>query len=192
VNDTDDERHRELMRAALAAEGDGQRALLAGDDGGRPKLVAAADLYRQSWEVSPPRSFGRLVGMLKASVIAGDAGAAASYARAALGEESDSPASWYALAIAALVEGDDDLAARAAGGMDEGSDAFKRAARAIRALAGRDAEGYASAVRAIVADFEGREEHLTGVRIADTALMFERLAEPRGMAVRPESELLPG
>ena len=44
---------------------------------------------------------------------------------------------------------------------------------------------------AIVADFEGRDEHLTGVAIADTALMFVRLAEARGMAFRPSSRLLP-
>jgi uncharacterized protein len=42
-----------------------------------------------------------------------------------------------------------------------------------------------------VADFETREEHLTGVPIADTALVLERLAEPRGLAVYPLSPLLP-
>jgi hypothetical protein len=45
--------------------------------------------------------------------------------------------------------------------------------------------------RAIVEDFEGREAHLTGVPIADTALMLERLAERRGLAAHPESLLLP-
>jgi hypothetical protein len=44
-------------------------------------------------------------------------------------------------------------------------------------------------VDAIVADFEGRDEHLTGVPIADTALMLERLAG--GLASRPASPLLP-
>jgi hypothetical protein len=43
----------------------------------------------------------------------------------------------------------------------------------------------------IVADFEGRSEHLTGVPIADTALMLERFAERRGLAARPSSALLP-
>ncbi len=75
--------------------------------------------------------------------------------------------------------------------MRAGSPAFGRAADAVEALAARDREAYSGAVRAIVADFEGRDEHLTGVPVADTALMLERLAEPRGLAARPRSALLP-
>ena len=75
--------------------------------------------------------------------------------------------------------------------MREGSPAFGRAADAIEALADGDGERYAAAVRAIVADFEARDEHLTGVPIADTALMLERLAEHRGIAAHPASALLP-
>ena len=75
--------------------------------------------------------------------------------------------------------------------MRAGSAAFGRAADAIEALADGDDEAYAAAARAIVADFEGREEHLTGVPVADTALMLERLAEPRGLAAHPRSALLP-
>jgi hypothetical protein len=89
------------------------------------------------------------------------------------------------------VLGDDDAAASAAEGMRAGSQAFGRAADAIEALAGGDAGAYEAAVRAIVADFEGRSEHLTGVPIADTALMLERFAEPRGLAARVASPLLP-
>ena len=63
--------------------------------------------------------------------------------------------------------------------------------RAVAALAGRDREAYAAAIAAIVADFEAREEHLTGVPIADTVLVLERLAERRGIAVHPRSPLLP-
>ena len=75
--------------------------------------------------------------------------------------------------------------------MREGSAAFGRAADAISGLAARDGDAYAAAVRAIVSDFEGRDEHLTGVPVADTALMLERLAEPRGLAAHPASALLP-
>jgi hypothetical protein len=66
-----------------------------------------------------------------------------------------------------------------------------RAADAIAALAARDVAGYGDAIRAIVADFEGRDEHLTGVPIADTALMLERLAAARAMACGATSPLLP-
>ena len=183
--------HVEEMEAAIHADGEGLRALLDGDtDTGRARLLEAVAHYRASWELAPPRSFGRLIGMLKAAVIAGDPADAAAYAREAV-PEADSPPSSYVRAVAALVEGDDDAAAGFVAGMREGSPAFGRAADAIAALAARDADAYASAVRAIVSDFEGREEHLTGVPVADTALMLERLAEPRGLAAHPASALLP-
>jgi hypothetical protein len=186
------EPHLELLQAALSAEGEGHRALLGGDhDGAARKLAEAAALYRKSWQAAPPRSYGRLVGMLKAAVIAGDAADAARYVREELGSDGDSPASWYALGIGALVEGDDEEAERSAAGMEEGSEAFERAARAVRALARCDRGEYADAVAAIVADFETRDDHVTGVPIADTALMLERLADQRGMAAAPDSALLP-
>jgi hypothetical protein len=47
------------------------------------------------------------------------------------------------------------------------------------------------AVAAIVADFESRSEHLTGVPIADTALMLERLAAERGIGAGLDSPLAP-
>ena len=184
--------HVEEMEAAIRADGEGLRALLDGDaDRGRERLHDAIARYRASWELAPPRSYGRLVGMLKAAVIAGDdATSAAAYAREAV-PEADSPPSSYVRAVAALVEGDDEAAAGFADGMRAGSPAFGRAADAIAALAERDASAYAAAVRAIVEDFEGRDEHLTGVPVADTALMLERLAEPRGLAAHPASALLP-
>ena len=72
-----------------------------------------------------------------------------------------------------------------------GSEAFGRAAGAVAAIARRDRQAYAGMLAAIVADFEEREEHLTGVAIADTALVLDRLAERRGMAAHPRSPLLP-
>jgi hypothetical protein len=129
--------------------------------------------------------------MMKAAVIAGVGEAAASYVHAAIDDPPPSPTSAYALAIAALVHDDRELAARAAATMREGSEAFQRTADAIVALAVRDDDAYRQALQAIVEDFEGRDEHLTGVPIADTALMLERLAKARGMAVHPTSEMLP-
>lgn len=188
----DEAEHLRLQSQAIRLEGDGYRKLFAGDEITAQKLLReSAAAYRRSWEVAPPRSFGRLVGMLKAAVIAGGGDEEASYVRSELAREGDSPASWYALGIAALLEGDDGLARRAAAGMRAGSAAFGRAASVLEALADRDRERYAQGVRAIVADFENREDHLTGVRIADTALMFEVLAQRRGLSARPASELLP-
>lgn len=184
--------HRDVLIEAIAIEGDAQRLLLAGDEeGGARRLRDAVERYRTSWELAPARSYGRLIGMLKAAIIAGSAAAEAAYARAALGAEGDSPPSWYAVGLAALVDGDDELALTAAQGMRAGSPPFGRAADAMAALARADAAAYADAIDAIVVDFEARPEHLTGVAIADTALMFERIAAGRGLAAHRRSDLLP-
>ena len=180
--------HLDLLRDAIAMEARAQRALLAGEDA-RAELLAASDLYRRSWEVAPPASYGRLIGMLKAAVIAGDAADAAAYARVAVPDDADSPPARYAVAIASLVEGDRETAGAATVAMRTGSDAFNRAAAAIEAIVAGDADAYGQAIRAIVEDFEAREEHLTGVPIADTALMLERLAGD--LAAHPASALLP-
>jgi hypothetical protein len=76
--------------------------------------------------------------------------------------------------------------------MREGSDAFARTADAIQGLARRDRDRYTDALRAIVSDFEARDQYLTGVPIADTALVLERMAGERGIAADVESPLLPG
>lgn len=184
--------HRELMREAIALEADAQRRLLDGDpEGGRAGLREAAGRYRASWEGAPPQAYGRLIGMLKAATIGGTGAEVAGYARAEVGEAPGSAAAAYVLALAALIDGDDETAARAAALMREGGEAFERTADALAALAARDAAAYGEALRAIVADFEAREQHLTGVPIADTALMLEVLASERGLEQGVQSALLP-
>lgn len=187
-----EEPHRVLQGEAVRLEGEAYSALLAGDEeAARDGLRAASDRYRASWEAAPPGAYGRLVGMLKAAILAGEGETAAIYVHSAIGDEPGSPTAAYALALAALVQGDEELAGRAAGAMRGGSEAFDRTADAIAALARADGAGYAAALDAIVDDFEGRDAHLTGVAIADTALALERLAAGRGMAARRRSALLP-
>jgi hypothetical protein len=184
--------HLDRLLEAIAVEGRGQRAVLAGEDeAAKEALLEASRLYRESWELASPTAFGRLIGMLKAAVIAGEANSAAAYARTQLPDPVESAPSSYTLAIAALIEGDDATAREATAGMRGASPPFVRAAQAIDGLVDHDAGRYTAAVGEIVADFEAREEHLTGVPIADTALMLERLAEARGMACHPTSPLLP-
>jgi hypothetical protein len=192
--------HQRLLQEAIGREADAHRLLLSGNASeARQALIEAMVLYRRSWEAASPRAYGRLVGMLKAAVLAGEGSAPAAYARRALGSEGDSPTSWYAIGLAALIEEDDALAIAAARGMreqaaelDAGAAAFERTAEAIAALAYRNAGRYADALGAILADFEARDEHLTGVAIADTALMLELLATARGIASGARSPLLPG
>lgn len=187
--------HRELMLAAIAAEGEAHAALLAGDGAaaaaGYARAVAA---YRRSWELSPPRSYGRLVGLVKAAVLGGTARPAADEVRAALRDDPDaagSPVASYALAVAALIAGDDAAVAPLADVMAPAGGAFERTAAALRALAAGDRPAYAAALAVIEADFAARTDHLTGVAIADTAVMLEQLADERGLAARPDSPLVP-
>jgi hypothetical protein len=191
----DDGEHRELMMAAIATEGEAHAALLAGDhDAARAAYARAVEQYRASWELAPPKSYGRLVGLLKAAVLGGRAEPAAAEVRAALdGDEAaeGSPVASYVLAVAALIVGDDEDVAVRAARMEPRGEAFERTASALRALADRDAGAYATAVAAIEADFSARSEHLTGVAIADTAVMLELLAAERGMAAGLDSPLVP-
>jgi len=182
-----------LLRQAIRIEAAAQQALLRGDAAhARTLFRTAAERYRASWEAAPPDAYGRLVGLLKASILWGEGGHDAAYVRRALGDgPCASPASCYALAIAALVQGDDEAALGAIAGMRAGDAAFLRTADAMAALVHGDRDAYAEAVNAIVADFATRESYLTGVPFADTAVMLERLAAPRGMAAWPESSLMP-
>lgn len=183
-----------LLREAIRCDGLAQQALLRGDAArARTLFRDAAQRYRASWEAAGPRAFGRLVGLLKSSILWGEGGHAAAYVREQLADGGcDSPPSCYALALALLVQGDDEAALPAIEGMRAGQDAaFARTADALAALVHGDRTAYASAVEAIVADFAAREAHLTGVPFADTAVMLERLAAPRGMAARPASSLMP-
>jgi hypothetical protein len=181
------------MVAAIERDGAAHRALFDGDpEPAQAAFAAASELYRRSWELAPPASYGRLVGMLKAAVLAGAGEEQAAYVFQELHEEREpSPPAAYALALAALIAGDDAGALRRSEQMRSGSEAFVRTAQAIAGLAARDRERYADALDAIVRDFEQRSEHLTGVPIADTALMLERLAVRRGLAAGLKSPVLP-
>lgn len=185
--------HRVQMREALELEGRAQRLALEGaSEEASDAFLAAAERYRASWELASPTSYGRLVGMLKSAILAGDGEREAAYVREQLRDAPTGSATVaYALAICALLAGDDAVAQEHARDMHEGAEAFARAADAITALAEHDDARYATALRAIVADFEARSEHLTGVAIADTALMMERLAARRNMSAHVSSPLLP-
>jgi hypothetical protein len=187
--------HRDLMLQAIAREGEAHRAALDGDrEAAVTAYAGAVELYRRSWDIAPPKSYGRLMGLLKASVLGGAAEQGAAYVRGQLAAEAagePSATAGYVLAVAALVAGDDDAAGRFARAMRGASDAHNRTADAIAALAAGDAEAYRAAVEAIVADFGARDAHLTGVAIADTAAMLEAIARERGLAANLRCPLLP-
>lgn len=173
------------LNEALAAEAEAYRALLDGRPAGAP-LARARDAYMASHAETGVRSWGRILGALKMAILLGDARAIATQA-ADEADAVDTPAAAYVAALAAVVLGRRPAvdAMIAAGG------SFERTARALGALDRRDEVGYRQALAAVLADFEARDQHLTGVAFADTAAVLERLAEERGMAVHPQSVLLP-
>jgi hypothetical protein len=187
------EAHRLLMTDAIACEAVAHRAALAGElDASRAAFAQAAATYRASWEQAPPTSFGRLVGMLKAAILAGGGIQEATYVRDTLADaDARSPTASYAQAIAALALADDPKAAEWAELMRGASPAFVRTATAITALARADDAAYRASLAEIVDDFASREAHLTGVPIADTALMLDVLAGPRGLSGGIDGPLMP-
>ena len=171
---------------ALAAEARAYRALLAAEPAGAA-LIEARDAYLESHAGTGATSWGRLLGALKMAILAEDGVESVAAQALAETEGVDSPASSYVRALAQVAT---DQPAEVAAMLTVGG-AFARTGEALAALSARDAGAYAEAVAAIVADFEAREEFLTGVRIADTVMVLEALAAPRGMAAAPRSPLLP-
>ncbi len=61
----------------------------------------------------------------------------------------------------------------------------------LAALASPDGSAYERAIRALVADFEDREEFLEAIPVADTVLALQVLADERRISVALVSSLLP-
>ena len=174
------------LELALAAEREAYRADLDGRPSGE-HYRAARDAYVASHAETGPQSWGRLIGALKMAILADDG--VEPIARRALAEtaSAQSPAAAYARALAAVAVGE----APEVGPMIEAGGAFRQTGEAIAALAGGDGERYRRSLDAIVVDFAARDQHLSGVAVADTAMVLERLAEQRGIAARPSSPLVP-
>jgi hypothetical protein len=194
--DDPDERQRQLTRMGNAAWAAGLSLLMAGrDEDARIWLVRAAETYRRSWQDAPPESWGRPIAALKSRLVAGDLAGAredARWALAAGAAEAESPIGRYAAVLALLVLEEDGRAAELAAGLIGRGDFPEPVAAALAALATRGEEPYAAAVRALLADFESREEFLEDVRVADTVLVLQALARGRGLGVELRSPVLPG
>lgn len=190
-----DERQRQLTRMGNAAWAAGLSLLMVGRrDEAAAWLLRAADRYRESWPHAPPGSWGRPIGAMKSRLIAGDLDSAREDARWALeagAAESKSPIGRYAAALAHLVRGEDAEAGRLAATLQSRDDFPQAVTDTLVAVSARDASGYAAAIRALLADFEARNEFLEDIPVADTVLALQKLAEPRGLAIELASPLLP-
>jgi hypothetical protein len=157
-------------------------------------LLRAAETYRRSWPDAPPGSWGRPIGAMKSRLIAGDRDGAredAGWALEAGAARSESPIGRYAGALALLVLGEDRDAADSSGTLEEAEQIPPAVTDSITALAARDADAYEASIRALVTDFEAREEYLEDIPVADTVLALQALAVERGLIVALESPLLP-
>jgi hypothetical protein len=190
-----DERQRQLTRMGNAAWAAGLSLLMAGrDDEARGWLLRAAERYRESWPEAPAGSWGRPIGAMKSRLIAGDAEGAREDARWALeagAASSESPIGSYAAALACLVLGRAAEAGALAATLAGREDFPATVADALVPLAAGDAAGYDGAIRALVADFEARDEFLEDTPVADTVLALQALARERDLAVALHSPLLP-
>jgi hypothetical protein len=116
---------------------------------------------------------------MKALLIAGeDASDAAHWALDAGAAEAESPIGRYAGALALLVLGRDEQAAKVVATLGEGFPID--VADALRALATHEEDAYRAAVDSIRRSFETREEFLEDVPVPDTALALDALAARRG------------
>lgn len=190
-----DERQRQLTRMGNASWAAGLSLLMLGRrEEGDAWLLRAADRYRESWPEAPAGSWGRPIGALKSRLIAGDWEGAREDARWALdagAAESESPIGRYAAALAHLVLEEDEAAGELARTLEARDDFPHPVADTLVAIAARDRGGYERSLRALVADFEGRDEFLEDTAVADTVLALQVLAAPRGIQVELASPLLP-
>jgi hypothetical protein len=192
-----DLRQKQLVRMAMAATGaglarsmQGRRAEAAG------WFARSAERFRESYENAPAESWGRLIGAVKARVLAGDADRAAADSEWTLAQaplESESPIGRYAGTLALLVLGRDEEAAALAETLRaESEEAFPRpVADALSGLAHRDPDVYRDGVGRVLVSFEEREDYLEDIPVADTVLVLEALAGRRGLAAGLRSPLLP-
>jgi hypothetical protein len=190
-----DERQRQLTRMGNAAWAAGLSLLMHGRRGEADEwLNRAAETYRRSWDGAPPGSWGRPIGAMKSRLIVGDHEGAREDARWALdagAAGSESPIGRYAAALAQLVLDEDDAVTPLVPTL-AGIEAIPPVVvDSLTALAASDATAYESAIRALVADFEARDEFLEDIPVADTVLALQALAGKRRLSVALSSPLLP-
>lgn len=187
---------RAAVRQGNVAYAAGLALLMAGDDEAAEWLRRAAADWRRSWdEGAPPDAWGRPIGALKASLLAGDAPAVEELAGWAIGlgtVEADSPIGRYAGCLALLALGRWADARHVSETLRERADFPHAVGDALACIAAHDILGAIEAVEAVVASFEERDEYLEDMAVADTAVVLYLLARRRGLELElPESDLLP-
>ncbi len=187
---------RALVRRGNCAYAAGLGLLMAGDLDAAAWLARAAGRWRESWDASEPHdAWGRPIGALKASLLAGDDAAVEEVARWSLElgtATAESPIGRYAAALALLALGRWAEARHVAESLRELDDFPHDVADALAFIAAHDPIGCVEAIESVVTSFETREEYLEEAAVADTALVLHELARRRGIDLPlPDSPVLP-
>lgn len=187
---------RGIVRRGNAAYAAGLALLMMGDPAASEWFRRAAGRWRESWDAGEGReSWGRPIGALKASLLAGDDAAVEELARWALElgcATAESPIGRYGGALALLALGRWAEARHVAESLRERNDFPHDVGDALAYIAAHDVIGYIEAVESIVESFETRDEFLEELRVADTALVLDELARRRGIETQlPASAMLP-
>lgn len=190
----DDE--RSVVRQGNVAYAAGLALLMDGDPSAGEWFRCAAADWRASWDVGgATASWGRPIGALKASLLAGDEPVAGELAHwtLELGTATvESPIGRYAASLALLVLGRWAEARHVAVSLCERDDFPRDVADALAAIAAHDAVAAIEAIESVAASFEGRDAYLEDMAVADTALVLRLLAARRGIeVVLPPSAVLP-
>ena len=184
---------RSLVRKGNIAYAAGLALLMAGDPDAGEWLRRAAACWRESWRGG--ESWGRPIGALKASLLAGDEAAVDELAHWTLElgcATADSPIGRYAAALALLALERWPEARHVAESLRERDDFPRDVAAALATIAAHDLIDYVEAIESVVASFESREAYLEDAAVADTALVLDLLARRRGLpSGLPASAVLP-
>ena len=175
------------MRRGNTAYAAGLSYLMARDERAGEWLRRAAARWRESWDAGEGRdAWGRPIGALKASLLAGDDAAVDELAHWTLEQGSataESPIGRYAGALALLSLARWPEARHVAETLRERDDFPRDVAAALAFIAADDVVGCTEAVDSVVESFETREEFLEDIPVADTALVLQLLAARRGLDV---------
>jgi hypothetical protein len=150
--------------------------------------------YRESFELAPPGSWGRPIGVMKAHILAGDWDGAEADSRWTLEQGTagaDSPIGQYAACLAMLILGRDEEARPLADALRTHADFPSSVGDALAFIAAQDPVGYIEAIESVLGSFETRDEYLEDLPVADTVLVLQALAARRDMAAELSSPLLP-
>jgi hypothetical protein len=174
---------RGKVRRGNAAYAAALALLMAGEPDAEEWFRRAAGAWRASYVGG--ESWGRPVGIIKASLLAHDEAAVDEYARWTLelgAATSESTIGRYAGALALLALERWPEARHVAESIRGRDDFPQDVAEALATIAGSDLLDYVEAIDSVVRSFETRDEFLEDARVADTALVLQELATRRGIA----------